>query len=55
MKNEPGTGSYTLQSIPPDLWRRAKHVSVDSKISLRVMLLKALEEYLARRAKGRES
>lgn len=37
--------NYLLRDIPPSLWRRAKHVGVEEGITLRELLLKALEDY----------
>lgn len=37
--------NYLLRDIPPSLWRRAKHVTIEEDITLRQMLLKALEDY----------
>lgn len=37
--------NYLLRDIPPSLWRRAKHVGVEEDITLRELLLKALDKY----------
>lgn len=37
--------NYLLRDIPPSLWRRAKHVGVEEDITLRELLLRALEDY----------
>ena len=39
-------GSYLLRDIPAELWTAAKHKAVDEGLSLRELLLKALQEYL---------
>jgi len=39
-------GSYLLRDIPAELWTAAKHRAVDEGLSLRELLLKALQEYL---------
>ncbi len=39
-------GSYLLRDIPEQLWTAAKHKAVDEKLSLRELILKALQEYL---------
>ncbi len=40
-------GSYLLRDIPEQLWTAAKHRAVDEGLSLRELLLKALQEYIA--------
>ena len=40
--------NYLLRDIPPSLWRRAKHVTIEEDITLRQMLLDALEDYCNR-------
>jgi hypothetical protein len=40
--------SYLLRRIPKNLWTRANHRAVDEDISLRELLLRALEAYLRR-------
>ena len=42
-------GAYQLRDIPEDLWTRAKHRAVDEGISLRELILRAMEMYLGRR------
>ena len=37
--------NYLLRDIPPSLWRRAKHVGVEEEVTLRELLLKALDKY----------
>lgn len=37
---------YLLKDIPEDLWSKAKHRVVDDKISLKELIVRALEEYL---------
>jgi hypothetical protein len=39
-------GAYLLRDIPEKLWTAAKHKAVDEKLSLRELILKALQEYL---------
>lgn len=41
-------GAYQLRDIPTELWDKAKHQTINEKISLRELILKALYEYLAR-------
>lgn len=40
-------GNYLLRDIPEKLWHRAKHRSIDEGCSLRILIIKSLEEYLA--------
>ena len=40
--------SYLLRDIPPSLWRRAKHTAIDKDMTLRELLLKALEKQCAK-------
>ena len=37
------TGDYILRDIPQELWDRAKHRAIDDGVSLRELLLEALE------------
>lgn len=46
-RGENSVGSYLLRDIPMELWRQAKHISVDRGISLRELLLDALRDYIA--------
>ena len=39
-------GAYLLRDIPAELWTAAKHKAVDEGLSLRELILKALQEYL---------
>ena len=39
-------GAYLLRDIPAELWIAAKHKAVDEGLSLRELILKALQEYL---------
>ena len=39
-------GAYLLRDIPAELWLAAKHKAVDEGLSLRELILKALQEYL---------
>lgn len=45
------TIDYILRNIPIELWDRAKHRAIDKGISLREMLLAALETYLSKKSK----
>jgi hypothetical protein len=40
------TINYLLRNIPVELWDRAKHRAVDDGISLRELILRAIENYL---------
>ena len=40
-------GSYTIKDIPEELWSRAKHRALDEGVSVRELLLTALEKYMA--------
>ena len=40
-------GAYLLRDIPAELWIAAKHKAVDEGLSLRELILKALQEYIA--------
>ena len=39
-------GNYLLRDIPEELWNQAKHKAVDEGLSLRELILKALQDYL---------
>ena len=39
-------GNYLLRDIPEELWTAAKHRAVDEGLSLRELILKALQEIL---------
>lgn len=39
-------GGYLLRDIPKALWDRAKHRAIDDGVSLRELILKAIESYL---------
>ena len=41
-------GSYLLRDIPAELWTAAKHRAVDDGMSLRELILKALQEYIGK-------
>jgi hypothetical protein len=41
-------GSYILRDIPTELWDTAKHRSIDDGVSLRELLLTALQDYLSK-------
>jgi len=40
------TTTYLLRDIPDELWNRAKHRAVDDGVSLRDLILSAVESYL---------
>lgn len=40
------TGNYILRDIPAELWDKAKHKAVDEGVSLREIVLSALEKYV---------
>lgn len=40
------TGNYILRDISQELWVKAKHRTIDDGVSLRELVLSALEEYL---------
>lgn len=40
--------NYILRDIPKPLWDKAKHKIVDEDITLRDLVLKSLEHYLAK-------
>ena len=40
-------GAYLLRDIPEQLWTAAKHKAVDEGLSLRELILKALQKYIA--------
>ncbi len=40
------SGDYLLRDIPEELWNQAKHLSVDKNLSLREIILEALQEYI---------
>lgn len=46
--------TYLLRDIPPALWRRAKHAAVEEDLTLRELLLKALDEHCHDKLKVRE-
>jgi hypothetical protein len=41
------TGNYILRDIPSDLWDKAKHRAVDDGVSLRELILDALQKHLS--------
>jgi len=53
MKNpiEPNTIGYPLRAIPVELWDKAKHRAITERLTLRELILIALEEYLDKPAK----
>jgi hypothetical protein len=40
-------GDYLLRDVPRELWDRAKHRAIDEQLSLRELVMTALEKYLA--------
>lgn len=42
------TGNYILRDIPKDLWDKAKHQAIDDGVSLREIVLTALQDYLGK-------
>lgn len=40
------TGNYILRDIPAELWDKAKHRAIDDGMSLRELVLEAVEKYL---------
>ena len=44
---------YVLRDIKDELWRRAKHVAVDERITLKELCLRALREYVEAREEER--
>jgi len=38
--------TYLLRNIPDKLWQKVKHKAVDEHLSLRELILKALEAYV---------
>jgi hypothetical protein len=40
-------GAYLLRNIPPALLAQAKHRAIDEHITLRELILKALQAYLS--------
>lgn len=45
-REEHSAGAYLLRDIPAELWTAAKHRAVDEILTLRDLILKALQEYL---------
>ena len=43
---------YLIRDFPEDLHKAAKHQAVDEKITLRELILKAIEAYLKAGKKG---
>lgn len=41
------TGNYILRDIPQELWDRAKHKAVDDGVSLRELILTAIDAYVS--------
>lgn len=48
------TSGYLLRDIPSELWDRAKHRAIDEGVSLRELILVALESYLVQSAPAKE-
>jgi hypothetical protein len=46
LSREDASVIYLLRDIPKELWTRAKHKAVDENISLRELIIRALEAYL---------
>lgn len=40
------TGDYLLRDIPKDLWDTAKHHAIDDGVSIRELVLEAIQVYL---------
>jgi hypothetical protein len=40
------TGNYILRDIPSELWDKAKHRAIEEGVSLRELILNAIEEYV---------
>jgi len=40
-------GNYLLRDYPEELWKRVQHRAIDENSSIRDIILKALEAYLA--------
>lgn len=47
--------TYILRDIPPDLWVRAKHRTLDDGVSLRVLILRAVTAYLAQERRSEDN
>ncbi len=45
-REEFSTGNYILRDIPKELWDAAKHKAVDNGISLRELVLTAVQAYI---------
>lgn len=41
--------AYLLRNIPRQIWTAAKHTAVNEKITLRMLLLRSLVDYIKRR------
>ena len=39
--------NYLLRNVPPPLWSEAKHLAVDSGMTLRELIIRALGKYVA--------
>ena len=44
--HHPESGDYLIRDVPSDLWNKAKHRGIDDGVSLRQVILSALDEYL---------
>ena len=45
-KSHPEVGDYLMRAVPQELWASAKHRAIDEGITLRELLLRALQQYL---------
>jgi hypothetical protein len=45
-REEYSTGNYILRDIPKDLWDAAKHRAIDDGVSLRELVLTAIQTHL---------
>lgn len=48
-REEFSTGNYILRDIPKELWDTAKHKAFDEGISLRELVLTAVQQYLEKK------
>jgi hypothetical protein len=46
-REEYSTGNYILRDIPRELWDAAKHRAIDDGVSLRELVLTAIQAHLA--------
>jgi hypothetical protein len=45
-REQHSTSNYILRDVPSNLWNKAKHKAIDDGVSLREIVLIALEKYL---------